>query len=117
MRKRADGFVGHNAAMVEDFFELGGGFPALMGFQICFSTHINGIERGHESGIAWLPKLEGSCNVESFDGFRKTMVVDGKLGADCWQVIEFHDGVLRKTLSETFCEFLCPHHFSGERQS
>jgi hypothetical protein len=43
MRECADRVVEHNSAMAEDFLEFGGGFAALMGGQIGFSSNKNGI--------------------------------------------------------------------------
>jgi hypothetical protein len=36
----SDRFVAHNAAMVEDFLELGGGFAALMSGQVGVSADV-----------------------------------------------------------------------------
>jgi hypothetical protein len=41
-----NGFVKHNAAMVEDFLKLCRGFIALMCSKIGFSAHINGVQIG-----------------------------------------------------------------------
>ncbi|MGH3571899.1 MAG: hypothetical protein ACRDUW_08745 [Pseudonocardiaceae bacterium] len=43
MGQCADWFVQHNAAMVEDFLELGGGFAALTRGQIGFATSVGSV--------------------------------------------------------------------------
>jgi len=46
MSERADGFVEHNSAIVENFLELGGFFFAFMRSQIGFTAYMDGIENG-----------------------------------------------------------------------
>src|SRR6266699_4349159 len=46
MGQRADGFVEHNPAMVEDFLKLGRGFASLPGGEIRLSSHVYGVKVG-----------------------------------------------------------------------
>jgi hypothetical protein len=55
MRECANGFVEHNATMVEDFLKLCRGFSALVCDKIGFSAHKNRVqtERNSWSKLAW----------------------------------------------------------------
>ena len=44
MGQCADGFIQHNAPMVEDFLELGSCFAASMRSKMGFPAHIDGIQ-------------------------------------------------------------------------
>src|ERR1700680_362025 len=70
MRQCADGFVAYNAAMVEDFLELGRGAAALVGRQISFAAHVDGIQSGRESAAARRPQLVRSGGLKVLDGLR-----------------------------------------------
>ena len=60
MGQRADGSVGHDPPMVEDFLKLGRGFTALMRGKIGFSSYINRIQ-------IW-PVVEAKCRQTEFIG-------------------------------------------------
>src|SRR5271170_154363 len=49
MRQRSNGRVHHNPPMVEDLLKLSRGFVAPMRGEICFPTHVNGIERARRT--------------------------------------------------------------------
>ena len=53
MRQRADGFVTHNAAMIQDFLEFGRRFAAGMRRQIRFPAHIHRIQRERQKTEFW----------------------------------------------------------------
>ena len=59
MRQRANGFVQHNPAMVEDFLELGRGLAALLGGQINFAAHIDGVQSRRETELVESGGLKG----------------------------------------------------------
>src|ERR1700730_1889094 len=68
MCKSADGFVEHNAAVVEEFLELQRGVAASMRGQIGSLAHIDSVESGRESTVARCPQLVGNGGLKSFDG-------------------------------------------------
>ncbi len=108
MRQRTDGFIEHNAGMVEDFLELDGSFAALMRSQIRLPAHVDGIHVGREASGARKPEFIGGCGLQRFNGFggvrsgRAAGVVAAEklLRAKRGQRIELNDGIFRESLSQ-----------------
>ena len=71
MRKCADGLVHNDAAMGEDFLELGSGFLALMCGQLRFPAQIYRIQSETERTVSWLSQLVRSSRLKHLGGLRE----------------------------------------------
>src|ERR1039457_3951675 len=65
MRQRSRRAVPHDAAVVDDPLELGGGSTALSGCQVCLPAYIRRIEAGHIADKQNLLKLVGGRSSQS----------------------------------------------------
>src|SRR5260370_17519074 len=81
MGQRADGFVPNNAALVQDFLELGCGFSAPMRRQIRFPAHIDGIQPADYTQFIRPRGPQGR------DGLRSFVAVERELSVNRWQVV------------------------------
>src|SRR5258707_15891344 len=99
MGKRTDGLVQDEAAMVEDLLELSGRLATLTRSQIGFATHKDWKHRGPiQTNGSRRPKLIRCGGRKTRNGTRGISLVERKPSADARQIVELHNGVLRKPL-------------------
>src|ERR1700761_7018294 len=80
MRQRADGFVTHNAAMIQDFLEFGRRVATGMRRQIRFPAHIHGIESERQKAeFRRRSQLVRSGGLKDHNGSRVITSVDREL--------------------------------------
>src|SRR6267143_6060211 len=97
MGQRADGFIQDNAAVVENFLELGCGLLSLMCGNIGFTSHINGVQIGPVVIVKRRqPQFIRSSDPKSIKRLLRVCTKERKLSAKCRQVIELYDRILRK---------------------
>src|ERR1700744_2062271 len=99
MRKRTDGLVQDEAAMVEYLLELASSLAAPTRSRIGFATDKDRKHRGPiQINGSRRPKLIRFGGRKTRNGARGISLVERKLSADAWQIVELHNGVFRKTL-------------------
>jgi len=68
MSESANGFIEHNASMVEDFLELGGGLAALREARYAWLSHVHGIRAEEVEVNVSRRQLVRACSLKSLDG-------------------------------------------------
>ena len=108
MGQGADGFVEHDAAMVENFLKLRSSFAALMCGQVCLAAHIDRTQCKPEAA-----QLIGSGSLESLDGLRGVIAAERELSVNRRLITELHQGVFREALGQIIGQCLRPAYISG----
>src|ERR1700691_1005428 len=105
MRERTDRVIEHDAAMVQNFLELGRGFAALMWGQIGLATHINRVQDGPIviTGPSKVIRRGGS---ESLNGTGNIPLVECQPCAEGWKEVELRVCGFRKPLGQIVCQRL-----------
>jgi hypothetical protein len=100
MGQRADGFVQHNPAMVENFLELGCGWSALLRDQLHLPSHIDGIHVGRECGTASDTQFIGCSDLQRLCCLCGVVSCESQLCANRGQIIKIklHNRIFRKML-------------------
>src|SRR5208283_2492843 len=110
MAQCTDGPVLHNPAMVEDLLELGYCFAALMRGQICFSSHVDGVQ------TARCPKLIGRDGLKKLNGIGRIVVVEREQSANRRQVAVLNPRVFRELLRKVIRQRLGAWAIASEGQ-
>src|ERR1700726_5004574 len=98
MRQRSRPAIPDDAAVVEDFLELGGGRTALSGCQICLSAYIHVIEAGNVVDKRNLSQLDGgSSSLQGSQRRSRVLFVQCQLRLNRRQPKRLHLGVQRET--------------------
>ena len=110
MRQRTDGLVHNDTAMVEDFLELGGGFPALARRQVSLAADINGIQGGPTvSTRCRLSQFVRRSGAETLNGLGSVTSSDRSLCPKGRQIIELHHRIFGKPFIQIVAECLRAH--------
>src|SRR5271168_733026 len=105
MRQRPRPAVPDDAAVVEDFLELGGGFLTLSGGHVCLSADVSGIEAGKVCDKENLPVLDGRYGrLQARNRGSRIPSVQRQLRASRGQPESLHLRVERVALIQVLCE-------------
>ena len=103
----ADGLVGNDAPVVEDFLKLSGGLRSLARLQVSLSAHMDGIQskigtaggrrRSQVVPNGWFQRLKGLGGI---------VATQCELPAKRGQIVELHHGIFRVVRGEAVDERL-----------
>src|SRR5215831_15415505 len=99
MSQCPDGLVDHNSAMIEDFLKLRGCFAAVMRSKVRLASHIDRIQIGPVvKAECWQAKFIWCGGPKNLKRLTRIGIVEFKLGAKRWKIIELHDRGLPESL-------------------
>ena len=113
MGECADGFIEHDAGVIEDFLELRSGGRAIVRGEICLTPNIARVKGGDDH---WTRRAEfvGRRGLKGFNCFRRIALVERDFGANFGEVIEFRERVFGELLGEVVGEGLAMGYVAAE---
>src|SRR5215472_12401550 len=107
MGQCANGFIQHDATVVEDFLEFCRCFAASMRRKIGFSTHINGIQIGPVvKANGGETKFIRSRALQNAKCLPWVCVFERKLRPKSWLIIRLHSCVFGESLAQIVSQYL-----------